>query len=453
MRIEELTRILVDRSNDECLAFGGHSWSCADLEANRQQWVNQLTQLGVNPCSVVGIKAEYSFDAISLLLALLSQNCIVAMVPYHDVQIETYAESGLIDTLFHFTKHDEWIFEQVSRDGPSHPLINQLRENNTPGLIVFTSGSTGIPKAALHDADRFLEKFAAPGKRFRTLAFLIFDHIAGLDTLFYSLRNGGGLVLPRNRKVTTICRLIQEHNIEVLPASPTFLNLLCMSREYEAFDLSSLKVVTYGSEPMDSWTLQTMNAAFPQIRFIQKYGLSEFGSPRSMSRGDNELWLKFKPDEVDTKIVDGVLWIKSSTAMLGYLNRATPFDVDGWYCTGDAVEQDGEWLRILGRQSQMINVGGEKVHPVTVENVVRQLDFVRDVLIKGEQHPITGQVVVALIQLTAAMDDRTVRSSIRRFCRDHLPPYMIPVKFEIVDGPLTNAREKKLRRSESDEGQ
>lgn len=55
--------------------------------------------------------------------------------------------------------------------------------------------------------------------------------------------------------------------------------------------------------------------------------------------------------------------------MLGYLNAASPFTDDGWFKTGDEVEQDGEWLRILGRRSEIINVGGEKVSPAEIEGV------------------------------------------------------------------------------------
>ena len=85
--------------------------------------------------------------------------------------------------------------ESLTRSG-DHPLLASLRERQGAGLVIFSSGSTGRAKAILHDVDRFLRKYETPGKGMRTLAFLLFDHVAGMDTLFYTLCNGGSLVLP-----------------------------------------------------------------------------------------------------------------------------------------------------------------------------------------------------------------------------------------------------------------
>ena len=79
--------------------------------------------------------------------------------------------------------------------------------------------------------------------------------------------------------------------------------------------------------------------------------------------------------------------------MLGYLNAPSPFDADGWFNTQDAVEQDGEWLRFLGRTSDLINVGGQKVYPAEVESVLLELENVLDVTVRGEPNPIIGQIV------------------------------------------------------------
>ena len=94
-------------------------------------------------------------------------------------------------------------------------------------------------------------------------------------------------------------------------------------------------------------------------------------------------------------MVDGLLEIKAQSAMLGYLNAPSPFTEDGWFITGDAVEVDGEYFRILGRQSEMINVGGEKVYPAEVESVLQLMDGVEEVMVNGEENAITGQIVRA----------------------------------------------------------
>ena len=87
-----------------------------------------------------------------------------------------------------------------------------------------------------------------------------------------------------------------------------------------------------------------------------------------------------------TRIIDGNLQIKAESAMLGYLNAPSPFTEDGWFITGDEVLQKGDYIKILGRRSEIINVGGEKVYPAEVESVIQELDFVSDVEIYAEKN-------------------------------------------------------------------
>ena len=138
---------------------------------------------------------------------------------------------------------------------------------------------------------------------------------------------------------------------------------------------------------MPASTLAAIREALPRVRFKQTYGLSELGILPTQSRDSGSLWLKLGNAGFEHKIVDGILWLKSDTAMLGYLNAPSPFDQDGWFNTQDLVEVDGDYVRILGRKSELINVGGEKVHPTEIENVLLQLDNVRDVTVCGKAQP------------------------------------------------------------------
>ena len=100
--------------------------------------------------------------------------------------------------------------------------------------------------------------------------------------------------------------------------------------------------------------------------------------------------LKSEVRGFETRIVDSILQIKADSAMFGYLNAPSPFTDDGYFITGDAVEQDGEYLKILGRKSELINVGGEKVYPQEVENVMLRFPGVQEVLVFGEKNLILG---------------------------------------------------------------
>jgi acyl-CoA synthetase (AMP-forming)/AMP-acid ligase II len=330
-----------------------------------------------------------------------------------------------------------------------HELYRELRGRRHPGLVLFSSGSTGKSKAAVHDLVCLLEKFKVKRNRLRTITFLLFDHIGGVNTMLYTLANGGCLVTVRRRDPDTVLEAIEKHRVQLLPTSPTFLNLILLSEAYQRHDIRSLETVTYGTEPMPESTLQRFHELFPGIRLQQTYGLSEVGILRSKSRSSDSLWVKIGGEGFQTRIVDGILQIKSSSAMLGYLNAPSPFTEDGWFVTGDSVLEDGEYLRILGRQSEMINVGGQKVFPAEVESVIQGLENVQDVTVHGEANPITGQIVCADVLLKQPEDPKTFIRRLKQSCRQQMAPYKVPVKVRIVDQALYGTRFKRMRQRSS----
>jgi acyl-CoA synthetase (AMP-forming)/AMP-acid ligase II len=146
-----------------------------------------------------------------------------------------------------------------------------------------------------------------------------------------------------------------------------------------------------------------------------------------------------------TRIVDGMLEIKAESAMLGYLNHESPFTEDGWFRTGDAVEVDGEYIRILGRKSEIINVGGEKVYPAEVESVVLQMDGVEDAIVVGSPNPIMGNIVEVQVKLSTDESLAEFRSRMMAFCQGRLARFKIPQKVVLSERDLHSDRFKKLR--------
>jgi len=146
--------------------------------------------------------------------------------------------------------------------------------------------------------------------------------------------------------------------------------------------------------------------------------------------------------------MNGILQIKAKSAMLGYLNAPSPFTEDGWFNTGDAVEVDGEYIRILGRKSEMINVGGEKVFPTEVENVIQAMDNVAEAIVYGEKNPIVGNIVCARVRLLKDEDRGAFIARLKKFCRERLQSFKVPVKVEVVDSKQYSDRFKKIRSSE-----
>jgi long-chain acyl-CoA synthetase len=418
--------------------------SYAELLERVQAWRADLASRALRPGACVALQGDYNPETCALLIALvLEHHIVVPIAPAAKALEEMLAVAG-VDAWFEFADTELARFTPLL-GGDEHPLKAGLREHGSPGLILFSSGSTGKSKASLLDFQKLLAKFKQPRPPARTLTFLLLDHIGGINTLLYALTSGGTIVPLRDRTPKAVCQTVERHRIQLLPTTPTFLNMLLISEAYRNHDLSSLELITYGTEPMPSATLQHLHRTFPEVKLKQTYGLSELGILQTKSKDSGSLWVKVGGEGYEIKVVDNVLWIRSEAAMLGYLNAPSPFDAEGWFNTGDAVEVDGEYVRILGRKSEIINVGGEKVYPAEVESVILELPNVADVTVTGKPSPITGQVVIARVALQSPESLEAVSRRLRRLCRERLAPYKVPVAVELVEGRLHGDRFKKAR--------
>lgn len=395
---------------------------------------------------IIGLESDFSPETIAMLFALIEANAVV--VPFdilHSEKNQKKYTIAQLDALIRIKDENSPEFIEFAPPESKNPLYIPILSNSRPGLVLFTSGSSGEPKGALHDFQKLLNKFKIKRKALRTVNFLLFDHWGGLNTLFHILSNGGTVVILENRSPDYVCQTIEKHQVELLPTSPTFLNMLVLSRAYERFSLKSLKLISYGAEPMPESLLKRINSLFPDIKLQQTYGLIELGVLRSQSEENGSLWVKIGGEGYQTRVVDNLLQIKSDSAMLGYLNAPSPFTEDGWFMTGDTVEVKGEYMKILGRKSEIINVGGEKVFPQEVENVILELPDVEDVLVYSESNPLTGKIVCAKIKYKGTESKAELIKKVKTYCRTKLEPFKIPVKIELADQSFESGRFKKSR--------
>ena len=405
----------------------------------------RLREHGVAPGEVVVVVADYTPEVFCLLMALaLNRNIIAPLTAESVVERDTVVDlaqpAWIVDVL-----EGEPRFERVGRT-PTAKLVTDLVATGHPGLLLFSSGSTGTPKAILHDLDRVAEKFETQRPPIVAITFLMLDHFGGINTLLAITSSLGTVVTVADRSVASICATIERERVELLPTTPSFLNMLVHSDATQRYDLSSLKTISYGTEVMPQATLDRLGKRFPGVKLQQTYGLSEVGVLRSQSRPDGSLWVRVGGSGFETKVVDGILWIRSQFAMLGYLNAPDPFDADGWFNTQDRVEVDGEWLKILGRDTDLMNIGGQKVYPAEVEEVILAMDGIEDVAVFAEENPLLGQIVVARVRTTEPESAGALKKRVRKACSERLAAFKVPAKVLLAEDDLYSARHTKQRR-------
>lgn len=445
MALDFLLRVFSSHLDQEAIVWRDQAYSYGWLLERVEHWRRMVQDDGVRAGTVVILEADFAPNSVALLLALIETACIVVpLTSTLEGKRDEFVAIAQGELVYRLNERDAVSARPLDRTA-THELYSRLRSRGHPGLVLFSSGSTGQSKAAVHDLVPLLEKFKVRRQRLRTMSFLLYDHIGGLNTMLYTLSNGGCLVIPPDRTPDGVLHTVEAHRVQLLPTSPTFLNLVLISQAHTRHRIDSLETVTYGTEPMPESTLRRLHGILPHVRLQQTYGLSEVGILRSKSKDSGSVWVKVGGEGFETRVVDGVLHVRAQSAMLGYLNAPSPFAAEGWMNTGDRVEVDGEYVRFLGRQSEIINVGGEKVYPAEVESVLQELPNVAEVTVFGEAHPITGSIVCARVTLLEEEEPRAVRERLRRFCRERLEGYKVPAKIVVSDQPQHSPRFKKIR--------
>ena len=408
--------------NGQTLNFGQFLQSVGD-------WITRLEQDGIKAGAVCSIYGDFSPQTCALIFALMKIKAIIVPLT-SDVasEMQNLLQVAGAEFIYRFDKSDKWKLEKLSL-GKTPDLVAEFRNRSRPGLIVFTSGSTGKPKGILHDCEQVMEKFLVPRKSWKTVLFLLMDHFGGFNTFLSSFAYGGTAVCPEERTPESVAKVISESKANLLPTTPTFLNLMIAGKHYAKHNLSSIELITYGTEMMTPATLKNVAEIFPKATLKQTYGMSELGVLQSKSEDKNSLWVKVGGPGFQIKVIDNILWVKSSANMIGYLNAPQPFDEDGWLCTGDEVEVQGEYIRFKGRKSEIINVGGKKVFPTEVENVILECENIKDVTVYAATHPLMGQVVNAKVTTIHPEDSRALAERLRKFCNERLAKYKVPIRF------------------------
>jgi long-chain acyl-CoA synthetase len=378
---------------------------------------------------VVTIIGDFDPQSILTLLQIIDMGVIVVpLTKDTKSQHDYFFESALVDVVI----EDGEVTRRKHES--KHPLIDQLRRQKHAGLVLFSTGTTGQPKAILHDLTLFLKRFETPRPSLRTINFLLFDHIGGLNTLLHTLFNTGVVVAPKSRTVNSILETCAEHNVEVLPTTPTFLRIMLMSNAIPSKVPSCLRIITYGTERMDQPTLDALCELLPDVDFRQTFGMSELGIVRVKSKARNSLYMKVGGEGVETRVVDSVLQIRSENRMLGYLNASSPFDEEDWYDTKDVVEERNGYYKVVGRTGEVINVGGLKFMASEVEKVALKYENVSLVKAYCKDNPITGQHVEIIVQpIELANFDK--REFIQ-YLKANLQPHMTPKKVLTENVPL-----------------
>ncbi len=398
----------------------------------------------------------YGADSVDLLAALVATDCLGVEACVLDRQMSHEEVEAVIGALgAGLLLADAPIKGMSSLD--LHALSasgsNEAMSSAGEGkVIVLTTGTTGRSKATLYSWQRLTQQVEREGKQARSTWLLTYpmNHFAGIAMWVHLLVNGQTLVIPRSLEAKHLCEVIRDAGVDAISATPTFWRVFAGKiTQQEARELA-LKRITLGGEPSTAEILARLRVLFPEASIKHVYATTELGSCFSVGDGQAGFprsYLERPVGNVELKIVDGELYIKAQNRMLGYIDGTpAPEGRDGWIASGDLVQVENERVLFRGRKSEVINVGGIKVYPPKVEEVILEVKGVQAVRVSGRKNPVTGELVSASVQLEDGAEKKCVLRSIREQCRVALSRYEHPREIEVVNAlPVQN--QKILRRA------
>ena len=319
-------------------------------------------------------------------------------------------------------------------------------------LMVLTTGTTGAPRGVRHDWARVLRGASRirPADDQRWLLAYGLHQFAGLQIVVHVMAAGATLVAPADRRPRDGLAAIRRHDVTHVSATPTWWRFLLAELQAEGGPAPALAQITLGGEAAPGPLLDQLAATIPTAQLSHVYAASEIGSTGSVRDGRSGLDVAVlgRGDDADIamRIVDGELWVRSRIGMLGY-HGEDPVDADGWRPTGDLVEVVGDRIEFRGRTTEVINVGGVKVHPLPIEDLVEAVPDVQIARVFGRPNKMTGAIVAVEAVTAPGSDPDIVTEAIRTACAE-LPPAARPRSIRIVEELATHGG-KRTRRDTS----
>jgi len=341
----------------------------------------------------------------------------------------------------------------------------------TVAVLQYTGGTTGLPKAAML-THRNLVANLTQGNTWNTtresgreviLASIPLFHVYGLTVaLLMGLADGATIVLQTRPDVPELLRLLDRYRPTQFPGVPALYQAFLQRPDLGKYRLRSIKYCLSGSAPLPVEVALKFEA-LTGARLIEGYGLSEtspvtHANPVGGERRVGSVGLPFP--STDQKVVDdtgralpsgeiGELAVRGPQVMQGYYHQ--PEETarvlrEGWFLTGDIARIDADgYAYIVDRKKDMINVGGMKVYPREVEEVLFQHPGVADAAVVGVPDPALGEVAKAFVVRRAGAT--VTDADLIAFVRERIAHYKAPRTVEFRDALPRSGLQKVLRRS------
>jgi acyl-CoA synthetase (AMP-forming)/AMP-acid ligase II len=350
-------------------------------------------------------------------------------------------------------------------------------------ILMYTSGTTGRPKGVPLRHSGFVSYVlenvepASPDVEERNLLTVPLYHVAGIQAMLASVYGGRTLVLMRQFETEEWMGMVQQEKVTRAMLVPTMLKWVIEHPDFKKYDLSSLKVITYGAAPMPFEVIRKAIAKMPWVRFINAFGQTETASTITalgpedhvLEGTEEEIERKLKrltssvgrplPD-VELRIVNeqgkalpvyevGEILAKGPRVMKGYWEDAEKTNKvitdDGWLRTGDQGWMDEEgYLYLAGRSDDMIIRGGENISPEEIEDVLRSCPKIEEAAVIGVPDPEWGQEPRAIVVLKKG--ESATAGEIMEYCRDRLAGFKRPRSIVFLDSLPRNQMGKILKK-------
>lgn len=324
-------------------------------------------------------------------------------------------------------------------------------------VTILTSGTTGKPKPIRHTWQslcrpvRRIEYSPSP----RWLQTYRPNLYAGLQVLLQCFVNHGVLhIHGEGWEPSEIVEFIAKNRIEYISATPSYWRRLLLFADTATLKAIRPVQITLGGEVVDKAILDSLTHHFPGARIAHIYATTELGRCFSVTdtlQGFPKRWLAApSPDGVEMRIQNNELLVRSANAMVGYDGYSSQTSLltnphEGWIATGDLVSIEGDRVVFVGRKSDMINVGGNKVHPVEVERIIRPVPGVSDVRVYSKRSSISGELVACDLVSDKSRPDSELVGAVRRTCHANLASHQRPRLVKIVEQLELSAAQKTIR--------